>query len=229
MRLDANRSATGDIGILRWPTRIHRVNLGKSPLRLRCYRRLLSLRRRTRPRRANAVPKRPFASSGRPNRVRLRAIDRGADPRTPVAGSRTARRLAHAVFEPPRHRVGSRQTRHPHDKVVVTVEQHGDTSAASVPLALSVAIGDGRIKRGDLVMIEAMGGGFTWGEQRRSAVAGLALPAWLHKLIDRAFASSMGMILRAPTGIAYLGYDSLIGGISAAASRRAPTAASPSR
>lgn len=48
-------------------------------------------------------------------------------------------------------------------KVVVTVDQHANTSAASIPLALSVAIADGRIKAGDLVMIEAMGGGFTWG------------------------------------------------------------------
>lgn len=48
-------------------------------------------------------------------------------------------------------------------KVVVTVEQHGNTSAASIPLALAVAVADGRIKKGDLVMIEAMGGGFTWG------------------------------------------------------------------
>jgi 3-oxoacyl-[acyl-carrier-protein] synthase-3 len=40
---------------------------------------------------------------------------------------------------------------------------HGNTSAASIPLALSVASADGRIKRGDLVMLEAMGGGFTWG------------------------------------------------------------------
>lgn len=48
-------------------------------------------------------------------------------------------------------------------KVVITVERHGNTSAASVPLALSVAVADGRIKKGDLVMLEAMGGGFTWG------------------------------------------------------------------
>jgi 3-oxoacyl-[acyl-carrier-protein] synthase III len=48
-------------------------------------------------------------------------------------------------------------------KVVKTVDLHGNTSAASVPLALSVARGDGRIKAGDLVMVEAMGGGFTWG------------------------------------------------------------------
>jgi len=48
-------------------------------------------------------------------------------------------------------------------KVVMTVEKHGNTSAASIPLALAVAIADGRIKRGDLVMLEAMGGGFTWG------------------------------------------------------------------
>ncbi len=49
------------------------------------------------------------------------------------------------------------------EKVVVTVDRHANTSAASVPLALDVAIKDGRIARGDLVVLEAMGGGFTWG------------------------------------------------------------------
>jgi 3-oxoacyl-[acyl-carrier-protein] synthase-3 len=49
------------------------------------------------------------------------------------------------------------------DHVVVTVDRHGNTSAASVPLALDEAIRDGRIKRGDLLMLEAFGGGFTWG------------------------------------------------------------------
>ncbi|MDH6232744.1 3-oxoacyl-[acyl-carrier-protein] synthase-3 [Mesorhizobium soli] len=49
------------------------------------------------------------------------------------------------------------------EKAVVTVNLHGNTSAASVPLALSVAVADGRIKKGDLVLLEAMGGGFTWG------------------------------------------------------------------
>ena len=49
------------------------------------------------------------------------------------------------------------------EKVVRTVSLHGNTSAASIPLALSVARDDGRIKRGDLVLLEAMGGGFTWG------------------------------------------------------------------
>ncbi|MDJ1156923.1 beta-ketoacyl-ACP synthase III [Chelatococcus sp. SYSU_G07232] len=49
------------------------------------------------------------------------------------------------------------------EKVVTTVDRHGNTSAASIPLALAVARADGRIKQGDLVMIEAMGGGFTWG------------------------------------------------------------------
>jgi 3-oxoacyl-[acyl-carrier-protein] synthase III len=49
------------------------------------------------------------------------------------------------------------------EKVVTTVDRHGNTSAASIPLALTVAVADGRIKRGDLVMLEAMGGGFTWG------------------------------------------------------------------
>jgi 3-oxoacyl-[acyl-carrier-protein] synthase III len=49
------------------------------------------------------------------------------------------------------------------DKLVVTVDQHANTSAASVPLALDVAVRDGRIKSGDVVLLEAMGGGFTWG------------------------------------------------------------------
>jgi 3-oxoacyl-[acyl-carrier-protein] synthase-3 len=48
-------------------------------------------------------------------------------------------------------------------KVVLTVDLHGNTSAASIPLALSVAVNDGRVKKGDLVLFEAMGGGFTWG------------------------------------------------------------------
>jgi 3-oxoacyl-[acyl-carrier-protein] synthase-3 len=49
------------------------------------------------------------------------------------------------------------------DQVVVTVNKHGNTSAASVPLALDVAVRDGRIKRNELVLLEAFGGGFTWG------------------------------------------------------------------
>lgn len=51
----------------------------------------------------------------------------------------------------------------PPEKVVMTVAEHGNTSAASVPLAFDAALKDGRIKRGDLVLLEAMGGGFTWG------------------------------------------------------------------
>ncbi|HEV2748769.1 MAG TPA: beta-ketoacyl-ACP synthase III [Allosphingosinicella sp.] len=49
------------------------------------------------------------------------------------------------------------------ERVIVTVDQHANTSAASVPLALDVAVRDGRIRRGDLIVLEAMGGGFTWG------------------------------------------------------------------
>ncbi|WP_281397143.1 beta-ketoacyl-ACP synthase III [Kaustia mangrovi] len=49
------------------------------------------------------------------------------------------------------------------DRVVMTVDRHGNTSAASIPLALETAVRDGRIKKGDLVLMEAMGGGFTWG------------------------------------------------------------------
>ncbi|HPU16612.1 MAG TPA: 3-oxoacyl-[acyl-carrier-protein] synthase III C-terminal domain-containing protein, partial [Polymorphobacter sp.] len=51
----------------------------------------------------------------------------------------------------------------PIERVVVTVDQHANTSAASVPLALDSAVRDGRIKSGDLLLLEAMGGGFTWG------------------------------------------------------------------
>ena len=51
----------------------------------------------------------------------------------------------------------------PMEKVIVTVQDHGNTSAASVPLALDVAIRDGRVQRGQLVLMEAFGGGFTWG------------------------------------------------------------------
>jgi 3-oxoacyl-[acyl-carrier-protein] synthase-3 len=51
----------------------------------------------------------------------------------------------------------------PAEKVVVTVHEHANTSAASVPLALDTAVRDGRIQRGDIVVLEAMGGGFTWG------------------------------------------------------------------
>lgn len=51
----------------------------------------------------------------------------------------------------------------PKDRVVLTVGDHGNTSAASVPLALDVAVADGRVKPGDLLLLEAMGGGFTWG------------------------------------------------------------------
>ncbi len=49
------------------------------------------------------------------------------------------------------------------DKVVVTVDKHGNTSAASIPLALDTAVRDGRIKRGEVILMEAFGGGFTWG------------------------------------------------------------------
>ncbi|MFV3076251.1 beta-ketoacyl-ACP synthase III [Niveispirillum fermenti] len=56
-----------------------------------------------------------------------------------------------------------RKLRLPAERVVVTVDHHGNTSAASIPLALAEAVHDGRVKRGDLLLLEAMGGGFTWG------------------------------------------------------------------
>ena len=49
------------------------------------------------------------------------------------------------------------------DRIVLTLDKHGNTSAASIPLAFDVAVKDGRIKPGHLVLLEAMGGGFTWG------------------------------------------------------------------
>jgi 3-oxoacyl-[acyl-carrier-protein] synthase-3 len=51
----------------------------------------------------------------------------------------------------------------PMERVVVTVDQHGNTSAASIPLALDVAVRDGRIKPGQLILLEALGAGLTWG------------------------------------------------------------------
>lgn len=57
----------------------------------------------------------------------------------------------------------ARKLNMPSDRVVVTVADHGNTSAASVPLALDVAVKDGRIQRGDILLLEAFGGGFTWG------------------------------------------------------------------
>jgi 3-oxoacyl-[acyl-carrier-protein] synthase-3 len=51
----------------------------------------------------------------------------------------------------------------PLDKLVVTVDEHGNTSAASIPLALDAAVRGGRIRKGDTLMLEGVGGGFTWG------------------------------------------------------------------
>jgi len=57
----------------------------------------------------------------------------------------------------------ARKLKLPMDKVIVTVDEHGNTSAASIPLALDVAVRSGRIQRGDTLMLEGVGGGFTWG------------------------------------------------------------------
>ena len=57
----------------------------------------------------------------------------------------------------------ARKLKMPMDRVVVTVDEHGNTSAASVPLALDTAVRDGRIQRGETLLMEAFGGGFTWG------------------------------------------------------------------
>ena len=57
----------------------------------------------------------------------------------------------------------ARKLKVPAEKVIVTVDQHGNTSAASIPLALDVAVRSGKVKPGDTVMLEGVGGGFTWG------------------------------------------------------------------
>jgi 3-oxoacyl-[acyl-carrier-protein] synthase-3 len=49
------------------------------------------------------------------------------------------------------------------DRIVMTLDRHGNTSAASIPLAFDLAVKDGRIRKGELILFEAMGGGFTWG------------------------------------------------------------------
>jgi 3-oxoacyl-[acyl-carrier-protein] synthase-3 len=57
----------------------------------------------------------------------------------------------------------ARKLKLPLERLVVTVDQHGNTSAASIPLALDVAVRDGRIRAGHTVMLQGVGGGFTWG------------------------------------------------------------------
>jgi len=57
----------------------------------------------------------------------------------------------------------ARKLKLPADKLVVTVDEHGNTSAASIPLALDAAVRSGRVRRGDTVLLEGVGGGFTWG------------------------------------------------------------------
>ena len=57
----------------------------------------------------------------------------------------------------------ARKLKLPMDKVVVTVDQHGNTSAASIPLALDHAVRKGQVKKGDTLLLEGVGGGFTWG------------------------------------------------------------------
>jgi 3-oxoacyl-[acyl-carrier-protein] synthase III len=57
----------------------------------------------------------------------------------------------------------ARKLKLPRDKLIVTVDEHGNTSAASIPLALDVAVRTGKVKKGDTLMLEGVGGGFTWG------------------------------------------------------------------
>jgi 3-oxoacyl-[acyl-carrier-protein] synthase-3 len=57
----------------------------------------------------------------------------------------------------------ARKLKLPMDKVIVTVDEHGNTSAASIPLALDAAVRSGKVRKGDTLMLEGVGGGFTWG------------------------------------------------------------------
>ena len=91
----------------------------------------------------------------RRDQCRLRR-DRHDAPTTSTGSCRTRPISASSMRAP-------RSSALPTAKVVSTVARHGNTSAASIPLALDVAVKDGRIKPGNLVMLEAMGGGFTWG------------------------------------------------------------------
>ena len=84
----------------------------------------------------------------------LAAAGRGADDVDWIVPHQANRRILDATAK----KLGL-----PAEKIVITVDQHANTSAASVPLALDTAIRDGRIKRGDILALEAMGGGFTWG------------------------------------------------------------------
>ena len=68
----------------------------------------------------------------------------------------------------------------PMERVIVTVQEHGNTSTASVPLALDVGVRDGRVKRGDLLLLEAFGGGFTWGIGTGPLLSGSAQPRLPH-------------------------------------------------
>ena len=90
--------------------------------------------------RRSTPPSAPWASAA--------AISTGWSPTRPTAGSSTA--WASALHLPA-------------EKVIVTVDRHANTSAASIPLALDDAVRDGRIRPGHMVLLDAMGGGFTWG------------------------------------------------------------------
>ena len=81
-----------------------------------------------------------------------------------LTGTPTRRaRSMYALAASPSLRWHSRKLNLPIERVVSTIARHGNTSAASIPLALAEAVGDGRIKQGDLILTEAMGGGLTWG------------------------------------------------------------------
>jgi 3-oxoacyl-[acyl-carrier-protein] synthase-3 len=83
-----------------------------------------------------------------------------------VAAGATSEDVAWVVPHQANHRIieaTARKVGVPMEQVILTVAEHGNTSAASIPLALDCGVRDGRIKQGDLLLLEAMGGGFTWG------------------------------------------------------------------
>jgi 3-oxoacyl-[acyl-carrier-protein] synthase-3 len=98
-------------------------------------------------------------------RIAVRTLSRIVDE-TLAANDMTPDEVDWLIPHQANHRIiraTARKLKMPMDRVVVTVAEHGNTSAASVPLALDVAVRDGRIKRGEILLLEAFGGGFTWG------------------------------------------------------------------
>lgn len=98
-------------------------------------------------------------------KIAVRTLSRIVDE-TLAANDMTGAEVDWLIPHQANHRIihaTARKLKIPMERVVITISEHGNTSAASVPLALDVAVRDGRIQRGDTLLLEAFGGGFTWG------------------------------------------------------------------